>query len=159
MEQFEDGGPIGGSLPVEKVPDTSKASLPPQRPKLQIPANPDGYHCDINTWNQSINRGYNPTPPSGKQWDGNLLNVNNIAKLYPNKRKNPKEGTAGIAFVNNDGKSGFDHMFFYDNTDTDKNTYKAYDSNGIDPQMENIWSIYGSTVKNGYFVPLDVLKK
>ncbi len=121
-------------------------------PVPQTPFDENDEHCDINSWNQAKDQGLDPTPPGGTAWNGNDLTVDEISKLYPNKTDAPLEGTKGFGFIDNDGnKVTKEHMMFYDNTDSDPNTYNAYDSNGIDDQTKKTWSMNGETVRNGSF--------
>ncbi|MDC7221346.1 MAG: RHS repeat-associated core domain-containing protein [Spirochaetales bacterium] len=121
------------------------------------PFDPKDDHCDINSWNQAIEQGYDPRTPSGESWDGNILTADDIASLYPNKADKPPEGTAGYGFIDNNGDKVVDHVMFYDNTDIDANKYTAYDSDGKEDQFENTWDMSGTTVENGTFAPLDEL--
>jgi RHS repeat-associated protein len=149
--------PLGLDAVAESDGDQEDNDLQEVTPALQIPINPNDWHCDINSWNQAISQGYDPTPDSGP-WDGNILTADMIAQLYPVNYETPPENTAGLGFINNDADPEYDHMIFYDNTDSDPNTYIAWDSNGIDDQTMQIYSIFGTTVANGIFVPLQEIE-
>ena len=130
-------------------------------PSTIVAVNPDGYHCDVNTWNQAISQGYDPRPSSGENLDLNRMTVNEVYQNYNNSSTSThEEGTAGLAFYNPPGgDDNYTHMFFYDNTDPSSDgTYQAWDSNGINPQTENTWNENGTAVQNSRFVPLNQIE-
>ena len=126
--------------------DTGDNQLP-----YQIPDDPTDYHCDINSYNVALDQGI--TNPG--TWDGNSLGVHEIYNLYYNNvsTDRPVEGSQGYGFCDDDGDGIYNHMFYYRYDGGD--SYHVWNSNGIDPVSEFDWSIYGRTINDSVFVPLE----
>ncbi|AEE16503.1 hypothetical protein [Treponema brennaborense] len=119
-------------------------------PGYQIPANPEDYHCDINSYNVAVDQGIqNPGT-----WDGNASTVDQIyTQNYGNGTELPQAGTQGYGFLDNDGNGTYDHMFYYNYQGG--NTYHVWNSPGNTPVTETDWSIHGTAAEQSVFVPLN----
>ncbi len=154
----------GDGTPEEPLPPSKQGYSqynPVEAPEPQVPDNPSGYHCDITAWNEALNAGMDPRGQGGEQWNGNTASVDDIYDNYPNNRNaEPPEGTNGYGFYDstNESVDNPTHMEYYDNTDTDLDTYTRYGTNGIDDATQTTRDNDDHRNDHWTYVPLEPLQ-
>ena len=118
----------------------------------QTPSNPDGYHCDINSYNTAVDQGIqNPG-----DWDGNSLTVDQIYnENYSDKSSDsPVAGTRGYGFYDHEGDGTYDHMFYYDYSNGGAQVH-VWNSDGKSPQVEEYMDFTKNLITHSVYVPLN----
>jgi RHS repeat-associated protein len=122
-------------------------------PQRQTPNDPSKNHCDINARNNALDHGFDPRAQDGSDWDGNGVTVPELFDKFPDNRNElPPANTSGFAFSPRENP---EHVIFYERGEG--TSYKAHQSDGIEPTTSYDWSIYGEYPKDAYFVPLPSL--
>lgn len=122
----------------------------------QTPTDSSKTHCDINSWNQAIDQGYDPRPSTGGNPDFNTMTVAEIYPLYSDSATNhPTNNTGGYGFYDDDNNNSPNHIFTYEYQSG--NTYQVWDSPGVTDQTEKTWTVDGSADDHSTFVPLNSL--
>lgn len=89
----------------------------PSPPLHQEAKNPDGFWCDIQSWNRAVDAGLDPRV-KGTNLDFNQKTVNEIYdSMYASSDTDkPQEGTKGFGFMSSGSASTEDptHMIYYE---------------------------------------------